>query len=197
MKHFLSVLGVLGIMFGFSVSAHAEDNLAYLYGTATQSSMGYYANRVIDGSTNGIYGERSVSHTYLETKPWWQVDLGSMYSLENIVIWNRTDCCQDRLSNFHVSVMDNWAVEVWGQDFFTDGAGYPDPYIDIPLPDNTYAQFIKIQLNSVNVLSIAEIQVFEASRPVAPEPVSSLLFISGGAAMGLRRFCKKRIAQRG
>jgi hypothetical protein len=33
---------------------------------------------------------------------WWQVDLGNQKNIKKIVIYNRTDCCADRLSNYQV-----------------------------------------------------------------------------------------------
>jgi hypothetical protein len=30
---------------------------------------------------------------------WWQVDLGEEKNINQIIIYNRTDCCADRLSN--------------------------------------------------------------------------------------------------
>jgi hypothetical protein len=37
---------------------------------------------------------------------WWQVDLGSQKKISQIIIYNRTDCCVDRLSNYQVSISD-------------------------------------------------------------------------------------------
>jgi hypothetical protein len=80
-------------------------------------------------------------------------------------------------------------AEVWGQDFFIDGIGYPDPSLDITLPHQAYGQFVKVQLNSENALSLAEVQVFESTVVPTPEPGTMILLGSGLA--GIFTFRKK------
>jgi hypothetical protein len=46
----------------------------------------------------------SITHTKYEQGAWWQVDLGNQKNIKKIVIYNRTDCCADRLSNYQVSI---------------------------------------------------------------------------------------------
>src|SRR5205814_5922170 len=81
---------------------------------ATQSSnlnndpVNFGAQKAVDGNTDGNYGvSNSITHTSNETNAWWQVDLGSVQPIENIVLWNRTDCCTQRLSNFYLFVSDD------------------------------------------------------------------------------------------
>ncbi|MEC3982821.1 galactose-binding domain-containing protein [Amycolatopsis sp. H20-H5] len=57
---------------------------------------------MVDGDTNGVFGNNSVSHPDLNTHPWWQVGLGGTSPLSSINVWNRTDCRVDRLSDFWV-----------------------------------------------------------------------------------------------
>jgi poly(beta-D-mannuronate) lyase len=197
MKRILILLVGLVVVPGFLVAANATDiNLAYLYGTATQSSdytgVPYPdAGLAIDNDTDGVYWNGSVTHTGLDNGAWWQVDLGNVFNLDSIVLWNRADfyCCSDRLTNFHVSVLDSVMAEVWGQDLFIDGIGYPDPSLNIQLPGSTYGQFVKVQLNHENYLSLAEVQVFESTVVPAPEPGTMILLGSGLA--GIFAFRKK------
>jgi len=81
-----------------------------------------------------------------------------------LFLWNRTDCCGERLSNFNVSVLDNLHNTVWTNDFFTNG-GYPNSSFTIDLPDNTLGEIVKVRLNRVDYLSLAEVQVFAAPEP--------------------------------
>jgi len=67
---------------------------------ASQSTtaFGGVASRAVDGNTNGIYFDNSVSHTALDfPSPWWRVDMGAIYDVGRINIINREDCCPERL----------------------------------------------------------------------------------------------------
>jgi hypothetical protein len=73
-----------------------------------------HADRAIDGNTNGIYDHGSVSHTIAgRAKPWWYLDLKKAYVIDKIVLWNRTDCCRDRLNGFTMKVMDKDERVLW------------------------------------------------------------------------------------
>jgi hypothetical protein len=74
-------------------------NLA-LTGTAAQvDDFGtFVAKNAIDGVTS------TFSHTKSRDQPWWEVDLGSVRTIEQIRIHPREDCCQDQLDDFHAVV---------------------------------------------------------------------------------------------
>src|SRR5439155_9446357 len=55
-------------------------------------------------NTNGDNQAGSVSITSHELDPWWEVDLGQVADLDEIVLWNRTDCCSERLRHAYVFV---------------------------------------------------------------------------------------------
>ena len=63
------------------------------------------AGKAVDGSTDGN-GEHNVSHTKDDPQAWWQVDLGQVYQITDIEIWNRTDGYGDRLSNYFILVSE-------------------------------------------------------------------------------------------
>jgi len=80
-----------------------------LAGTATLSSTftGGDASKGNDGNTNGDWSAGSVLHSGLAgANEWWEIDLGALYTLSKIKIYNRTDCCWDRLSNMYVMASD-------------------------------------------------------------------------------------------
>jgi type IV pilus assembly protein PilY1 len=72
--------------------------------TTSQSStdFGAVSGRAVDNNTNGTFNNNSVTHTLSEYQPWWQVDLGSSQQISRLRIYNRTDCCEDRLRNFYI-----------------------------------------------------------------------------------------------
>ena len=84
-------------------------------GIASQSSIASNgaAARAIDGETNGNYPSGSVTHTPAITDPWWEVDLQFEQPIDQITIWNRTDCCQERLEGFRVVVLNEAREVVW------------------------------------------------------------------------------------
>ncbi len=88
---------------------HGAENVA-LKGKATQSSTGFdgAAGLAMDGNTDGSFTKKSVSHTGEgDRAPWWEVDLGSEQSLDQLVLWNRTDSgTQERIVGARVSVLD-------------------------------------------------------------------------------------------
>ena len=76
-----------------------------LRGVATQSStdLGAEASRAIDGNRIGFFNENSVSHTAGAPRPhWWQVVLDRTYDIEAVTVWNRRDCCWERLQGLTV-----------------------------------------------------------------------------------------------
>ena len=73
--------------------------------TATQSSNYNgvaLAAKAVDGNTTGSLASNSVSHTTNAMNSWWQVDLAATYGVDNVKIFNRTDCCGTRLLNAQV-----------------------------------------------------------------------------------------------
>lgn len=163
---FLAVLFALGI----SGMALAATDVA-LGGTATESSD-YAGNGgaklAIDGNTDGNYTHGSVTATNNDQQAWWQVDLEDAYRVDSIVLWNRTDCCGDRLNNFKVSVLDAAQNVVWSNDYDVTAGVYPNPTQTITPPSNTYGRYVKVNLNGTNYLSLAEVQVFGIAASAVP-----------------------------
>ena len=75
---------------------------------ASQSSTTHSqpAGNAIDGVTRPSAAIGGFTHTSEESNPWWKVNLGAPRDIKKIVLWNRTDCCSDRLSYATVSILD-------------------------------------------------------------------------------------------
>ncbi|MFT5466560.1 MAG: diadenosine tetraphosphatase ApaH/serine/threonine PP2A family protein phosphatase [Verrucomicrobiales bacterium] len=71
------------------------------------------ADLAIDGKTNGVHGNGSVTHTVGQDNPWWELDLDKRLPIERVVVWNRTDCCAERLDNFRLTLLDDRRNEIW------------------------------------------------------------------------------------
>ncbi|MBK8006027.1 MAG: discoidin domain-containing protein [Gemmatimonadetes bacterium] len=78
-------------------------------GKASQSSVAFggEAARAIDGNRDGTFSATSVTHTAQESEPYWQGDLGAAHYIDEIRIYNRTDCCGDRLKQLMVFWVNN------------------------------------------------------------------------------------------
>ncbi|ESO95094.1 hypothetical protein LOTGIDRAFT_160855 [Lottia gigantea] len=96
-QHLSNLLVLLVIICKVSAKILNGTNLA-LGKTAIQSSnhQEYKAEKAVDGKTSGYFQENSCSHTYQYSRnvsEWWEVDLGSVYDITDIIIYNRIDCC--------------------------------------------------------------------------------------------------------
>ena len=95
-----------------------STNVALL-GEARQSSTASDgpAKLAIDGNTDGDYAKaKSTTHTASSLNPWWELDLKSTMPVDRVVLWNRTDGSQDRLSGARIVLLDADRGEVWQQD---------------------------------------------------------------------------------
>lgn len=83
--------------------------------SARQSSTheGGDAAKAIDGNTDQDFNQGSVSHTNEQTDPWFVVDLGSEKEISTINVFNRGDCCGDRLKGATVEIIDAGLHPVW------------------------------------------------------------------------------------
>ncbi|MCK5828940.1 MAG: discoidin domain-containing protein [Methylococcales bacterium] len=142
--------------------------------TASQSSTahGGSANRAIDGNISGHYGDASTTHTGYENNPWWQVDLGSKIQVNSIRLWNRTDCCTDRLSNFYVFVSNSDISALSLDQLLSDNnvwkhqvSGQVSESLDIDV--NSLGRYVRIQKVGYGYLSLAEVEI-KSRAPTIP-----------------------------
>jgi hypothetical protein len=135
---------------------------------ATQSSTGFDspASHAVDGNTNGDFNAGSLSHTGDDQYAWWQVDLGSSQSLSSINLWNRTDCCSDRASDYWVFVSDapfDHSLTPAEQAAQPGVWSSRQPAVmgrPTRMPASTTGRYVMVQLAGTDYLSLAEVQVF-------------------------------------
>ncbi|MCH2367610.1 MAG: discoidin domain-containing protein, partial [Planctomycetes bacterium] len=135
-------------------------------GIATQSSEGWSGNpmRAIDGNTDGQWGAGTTTHTN-GSPSWWEVDLRDTYEIWSIWIWNRLDCCSERLVDFTVTVLDserNVVFEEVGLDAMS--------LENFILPEvEAEGQFVRISMPGA-FLSLAEVQIYSPLDGLPPPP---------------------------
>ncbi|MDO6693130.1 DUF5010 C-terminal domain-containing protein [Aliiglaciecola sp. 3_MG-2023] len=151
------------------IAEATESANAALGKEATQSSTGYDspASLAVDGNTNGIWVNGSVTHTLTNEQAWWQVDLGSLTDIDTVNVWGRTDsCCASRLTNFYVFVSDepfisNDLDETLGQDdvsaYLTTATAGSPTIIDV----DRSGRYVRVQLVGTEALSLAEVEVMK------------------------------------
>ncbi|HYN83660.1 MAG TPA: discoidin domain-containing protein [Pyrinomonadaceae bacterium] len=159
-------------------TAAPPANLA-LGKAATQSSTtsGGVAPRAVDGNTDGKWANNSVTATLNDAQAWWQVDLGASAQIDTINLWNRTDCCSERLSNFYVLVSDA-PFNSTGLAATLDQPGVSAFHVTFvgarprQLAVSRVGRYVRVQLIGTNYLSLAEVEVI--GQFVAPAAASNL-----------------------
>ncbi|MCK5904372.1 MAG: discoidin domain-containing protein, partial [Gammaproteobacteria bacterium] len=148
-----------------------EGVLLSRYGHATQSSV--YQNKMaalaIDGNYSGRYQDGSVFHTQVsgDTAPWWQIDLGESYPLSHMKLFNRSDCCMDRLSDINILLSD----QPFGDADFSLLETRSDITIlpvytqmleinVVQIPLGYRARYVRIQKTQGSMLSLAEVDIY-------------------------------------
>jgi hypothetical protein len=125
--------------------------------SSTNGGTAYY--------TTGYYGKLP-----LPGGATWTVDLGAFSHVDQINLWNRTDCCAGRLSHFRILYFDGLAWVV-GSDqsntVFTNAS--PQEY-SIPVSFDT--QYVTVQKipdgnSDDGYLHLAEVQVMGPPSPLA------------------------------
>jgi hypothetical protein len=174
-----SIVKILALLLGSFLIHHqtqAQVNVA-LNKRATQlsdhiSNKGGASNAV-DGITDGRWQSGSVTHTKSEGEknPWWTVDLGEVYEISKIRIWNRTDCCAERLDNFKILVKSQPSGESWRG--FVPGTQRNTGSNPLVFEGNAQGRYVMIQLvSSSGILSLAEVEVYgtkaQSNQPPAP-----------------------------
>lgn len=158
------------------------------WGFAIQSTEGFGGapGRAIDGNTTGVYNQGSTTHTNTgDPTPWWEVQLFGPSSIGSINIWNRTDCCSARLTNFRVLIFEvndaGERVELFNEIFFEEG-GFPDTALDGPLEipvdiADPIASVVRIERLGAPedfpgqfFLSLSEVQIFGDGEEPPPNP---------------------------
>jgi len=168
------------------------------FGTARQSSTGYggVASRAIDGVTDGNWFRKvrpfnisvsSVTSTSNDTvggpndsAPWLEIDLKAPRAVGEVVVYNRTDCCADRLSGARVELSldrcdDPWrrvTAEEWLPltNIRPSGGTRPDGLanmtadvptrVSLPFIDAPFARYVCVRHSHTKFLSVAEVQVY-------------------------------------
>ena len=141
------------LMMQFNIQANIT-----LFGVASQSSTnnGGVASHAIDDNVESI---TETSGNDVET--WWKLDLRTVSSIAEVVIYNRGDCCSDRILGFHLLIWYEGEVVYSSENEDPDESSTIKDIYSFSLTGVKRADEVKILIPGANkVLSIAEVQVY-------------------------------------
>merc|ERR1712238_234579 len=133
-------------------------------GTASQSSNNNYpaaiASLAIDGNLDTMWSGGSVTHTDGEMNPWWKVVLDTEQIIGSIRVYNRGDCCSDRLDDAMIELFNGN-----GKSVYSVSMGPAQPVNEVFLEGGYTVKEVKITLSGgPRVLSLAEVQLFAPTK---------------------------------
>jgi F5/8 type C domain/PEP-CTERM motif len=168
-------VGLAGLSLIASNTAHAtliyEGQVDLAGSIATQSSTydtPYSADRGIDNDVN------SFTHTSSgDTNATWWLELPSNLDFNYVRIFNRANCCAERLRDINLSVFDDVAKtnQIYASGLLNPGNSLGSPAkLDVNLGASISGRVVQIQRTSdpagsttddQNVLSLGEVQLFK------------------------------------
>ncbi|MEN8694619.1 MAG: PVC-type heme-binding CxxCH protein [Akkermansiaceae bacterium] len=121
-------------------------------GKARQSSTASdgVASRAIDGNKSPQWNKGGQTHTALEKKPWWELDLGKVRPIDHISIWNRADGLSKRLDGFTLTLFDEDRKRV----FRIDRNAAPDEVYDIDFRAGGHVSYRTANGKKVKVVQV-------------------------------------------
>jgi alpha-L-fucosidase 2 len=118
----------------------------------------------VDGNTSGVFTDGSITSTAFEYRAWWQVDLGAASTIQTIKIYNRTECCGDRLNNSYVFLSQQPFGTRTLDQLIADPSVFKYHIVAAPalltVTVNQPGRYVRVQLENTNYLSLAEVQVW-------------------------------------
>jgi NedA-like, galactose-binding domain len=140
------------------------------------------ARRAVNGYRTGLFA----FSTKLEDGAWWMVDLAAQRKIRKIVIYNRSDNCEERADSLRILTSDdtvNWTCILERAGRF-GGVRHGEPLVFCP-EDATPARYVRLQLGEPNILHLDQVEIYVSADDLecdAPEIVFS-------PENRLRQFC--------
>lgn len=139
----------------------------------TQSSVGSpFANagKACDGNTDGTLEDASFTDTQIEQEAWWEADLGAVYNISEVAIWNRSDCCTEDLSNFFVFISEAPFSSTSLSETLNESGVESQLISTVELFEsldlNTQGRYVRIQKIGAGMLVLAEVEIISGSGNV-------------------------------
>ena len=165
----LSQIRALGVCFFWLVSTavlYAQTGMNLAAGrVASQSSQSQWSNaNDAQGAINGVKNGGFGFHTNEEINPWWQVDLGADYKLENVVLYNREDCCSERARTVQVLLSSDGVnfQKIYAHNGSIFGGVNSKRPLNVSI-NGVLARYVRLQLAERNAFHLDEVEVYGKS----------------------------------
>lgn len=93
-------------VFDFDNNLVSRDILNLSKIAQTDTAHGGVAVRAIDGKTSGHWPNGSVTHTNSGSTKYWYIEFRKPVTIKQVKIYNRTDCCAERLEGAQLILQD-------------------------------------------------------------------------------------------
>ncbi|XP_019619881.1 PREDICTED: uncharacterized protein LOC109466591 [Branchiostoma belcheri] len=152
-------------------------NLA-LQKTATSTDSAHRSpGNAVDGNTDGNHhGSTPCFHSLPDiSNPSWWVDLGQWYRIDRVVIFNRLDCCSERINPFNIHIGDSDQVAANLKCGGDHQMAVNQPSISVPC-QGMWGRYVGVRLpGSSRTLQLCEVQVFS----VPDDPLAEWTWADG------------------
>jgi hypothetical protein len=154
----LVVLGLagIGLLAWLGVAILSPTNIA-LHKRTIVSANHPKSTAAEGGLTDGNNGDAYGVHTALEDNPWVRVDLGDVYQLKKIKIFNRTDCCFDEHLPLTLEISEN-AVDFAELDRRTTTFSQWSPWVFSP--EGKRARYIQVRGAKGKFVVLSELEAY-------------------------------------
>ena len=116
------------------------------------------AARAIDGSVSGAYFQgKTCSHNADLVDGWWNLEFPEPVAVNKVVIYNREDCCLDRINKVKIYADG----ELCGTITYVDGQRVYKTSCASDTTEYKIATNIRIEAKEGNYLTLCEVQVWE------------------------------------
>ncbi|XP_077869752.1 uncharacterized protein LOC144361814, partial [Saccoglossus kowalevskii] len=133
--------------------------------------FGNTPDKAVDGNTYPVLDSGTCIHSAEESEPWWRVDLGGIYFVYKVTLYNRLDCCDWRLDGAAVRVgySDNAKLNLrCGQQIIPQITSWEKIHRECSTP--ILGRFVSVQLEGVDsgFLHVCEVEVFADELVIDP-----------------------------
>jgi hypothetical protein len=130
------------------------------------------ANVAIDGNKEQNYFSSSCTHTDLQVNPWWKIDLGSEYDINLVKVWNRGDCCGERLTSLKLQA-SNDNVNFYDVDVLNGSTTNGGVYSFTRTFNGRYVRLI-LSKSTADYLTLCEVELYGRARQTSKK----IMFLS-------------------